>query len=65
MYLPRYIYYLLQDYVFSLLTGYCDAPAGMDLGEEQHYNPYFPGAAISMARALYNEAIEYDDGMLI
>jgi len=51
-----------EDYIFSLLTGYCDAPAGINLREGQHYNPYFPGGAISMAQALYNEVMEYSDG---
>ncbi|GFG36321.1 hypothetical protein Cfor_00846 [Coptotermes formosanus] len=51
-----------EDYVFALLTGYCDAPAGIVMREGQYYNPYFPGGAISMAQALYNEAIEYADG---
>ncbi|KAJ9592845.1 hypothetical protein L9F63_015488 [Diploptera punctata] len=51
-----------EDYVFALLTGYCDAPAGVVLREGQYYNPYFPGGAISMAQALYNETIEYADG---
>lgn len=51
-----------EDYVFALLTGYCDAPAGIVLREGQYYNPYFPGGAISMAQALYNETIEYADG---
>jgi cytochrome c1 len=37
------------------LTGYCDAPAGVVLREGQYFNPYFPGGAISMAQALYNE----------
>ncbi|KDR15800.1 cytochrome c1, heme protein, mitochondrial [Zootermopsis nevadensis] len=50
-----------EDYVFALLTGYCDAPAGIPLREGQYYNPYFPGGAISMAQALYNETIEYAD----
>ncbi|KAJ8303335.1 hypothetical protein KUTeg_019731 [Tegillarca granosa] len=36
-----------EDYVFSLLTGYCDPPAGYEIGEDQHYNPYFDGGAIS------------------
>lgn len=53
---------LFQDYIFSLLTGYCDPPEGVKMAEEQHYNPYFPGGAIGMAQALYNEIIEYDDG---
>jgi len=52
----------MEDYIFALLTGYQEAPAGMELGEGQYYNPYFLGGAISMAEALYNEIIEYDDG---
>ncbi|XP_055624470.1 cytochrome c1, heme protein, mitochondrial [Toxorhynchites rutilus septentrionalis] len=51
-----------EDYLFALLTGYCDAPAGIVLREGQYYNPYFPGGAISMAQALYTEAAEYSDG---
>ena len=44
------------------MTGYLDPPAGVKLGEGQHFNPYFPGGALSMARSLYNETIEYSDG---
>ena len=33
--------------------------------EGQHFNAYFPGGAIGMAQALYNEIIEYSDGKLI
>ncbi|XP_067003637.1 cytochrome c1, heme protein, mitochondrial [Anabrus simplex] len=51
-----------EDYVFALLTGYCEPPAGVVLREGQYYNPYFPGGAISMAQALYNEVLEYSDG---
>ncbi|XP_014250874.1 cytochrome c1, heme protein, mitochondrial [Cimex lectularius] len=51
-----------EDYLFHLLTGYCDPPEGIPLREGQYYNPYFPGGAISMAQALYNEIIEYGDG---
>lgn len=51
-----------EDYIFSLLTGYYDPPAGIALRDGQYYNPYFPGGAISMAQALYNEVIEYSDG---
>jgi ubiquinol-cytochrome c reductase cytochrome c1 subunit len=48
--------------VFSLLTGYTDPPAGVTLGEGQHFNPYMMGGAIAMAQALYDNTIEYDDG---
>jgi ubiquinol-cytochrome c reductase cytochrome c1 subunit len=51
-----------MDYVFSLLTGYTEPPAGVSIREGLHYNPYFPGGAISMARPLYDESVEYEDG---
>lgn len=44
------------------MTGYCDPPAGFELLEDMHYNPYFPGEAIGMAAPLYSEIIEYSDG---
>ncbi|CAG8561131.1 2708_t:CDS:2, partial [Paraglomus brasilianum] len=50
------------DYVFSLLTGYVDPPAGIEIREGLHYNPYFPGGAIGMARVLYDGLVEYEDG---
>jgi len=50
------------DYVFALLTGYRDPPAGIELREGLHYNPYFPGGALGMAQALMNDIVEYDDG---
>ncbi|KAK7070817.1 iso-1-cytochrome c [Halocaridina rubra] len=51
-----------ENYIFSLLTGYCDPPAGVQVREGLYYNPYFPGGAIGMAQALYNEVMEYSDG---
>ena len=50
------------DYVFSLLTGYKNPPVGVEIREGLHYNPYFQGGAISMAQALSNDMIEYEDG---
>jgi ubiquinol-cytochrome c reductase cytochrome c1 subunit len=50
------------DYVYSLLTGYVDAPAGVEVREGLNYNPYFPGGAIAMARVLFDGLVEYDDG---
>ncbi|NWZ98152.1 CY1 protein, partial [Nesospiza acunhae] len=47
-----------EDYVFALLTGYCDAPAGVSLREGLHYNPYFPGQAIGMAPPIYDEVLD-------
>ena len=38
-----------HNYIFSLLTGYMDPPAGIEIMEGQYFNPYFPGGAIGMA----------------
>ncbi|KAA8540460.1 hypothetical protein F0562_024621 [Nyssa sinensis] len=51
-----------QNYVFALLTGYRDAPAGVSIREGLHYNPYFPGGAIAMPKMLSDGAVEYEDG---
>lgn len=56
---------LWQDYVFSILTGYMDAPAGVEVKDDLYFNPYFPGQSIAMAPALYNEIIEYEDGKTV
>ncbi|KAI4523951.1 cytochrome C1 family-domain-containing protein [Schizophyllum commune] len=50
------------DYIFSLLTGYIDPPAGVEIREGMNYNPFFPGGAIGMARVLFDGLVEYDDG---
>lgn len=50
------------NYIFSILTGYMDPPAGVEVKEGLHYNPYFSGGWIGMAKALYDDIIEYSDG---
>ena len=55
----------VQDYVFSILSGYCDAPAGIQLREGQNYNPSFPGQAIAMAQPLFDDMITYNDGLFL
>jgi len=54
--------HLPQDYLFSLLTGYWDPPAGVELREGMEYNPYFPGQAIAMPQQLFPDSVEYEDG---
>ena len=44
------------------MTGYSEPPAGVSVREGLHYNRYFPGGAISMARSLYDEVVDYEDG---
>ena len=51
------------DYIFSLLTGYPEEPpAGVTLQPGTNYNPYFPGGALGMARVLFDDLVEYEDG---
>lgn len=52
----------LEDYVFHLLTGYRDSPAGVGVRTGLYYNPYFSGGLIGMAPPLADGQIEYDDG---
>jgi len=51
-----------EDYIYHLLNGYCDPPAGIDLRDGQHFNPYYPGGAIGMGPPIYNEIVEFEDG---
>jgi ubiquinol-cytochrome c reductase cytochrome c1 subunit len=50
-----------QDYLFSLLTGYCDPPAGKPMMPGLYYNPYFPGGAIAMPPPLSDGGVDYED----
>ncbi|MFZ1813594.1 MAG: cytochrome c1 [Rhizobiaceae bacterium] len=51
------------DYIYSLMTGYQDAPAGMEVPEGAHYNPYFVGGpALAMAAPLSDGVVSYEDG---
>ena len=50
------------NYVYSLLTGYEDAPADVQMTDGKHYNPYFKGGQISMAAPLSEGIVEYEDG---
>jgi ubiquinol-cytochrome c reductase cytochrome c1 subunit len=51
-----------SDYVYSILTGYQDAPANLEIGLGRYYNPYFPGGQISMAPQLTDGRVTYADG---
>ncbi len=50
------------DYIYSLLTGYAQAPAGVVLADGQYYNPYFPGHALAMPAPLSEGQVTYSDG---
>jgi len=51
-----------SNYIVALLTGYRDAPHGVQLGENMYYNIYFPGCQIAMPPPLAEGAVTYDDG---
>ena len=50
------------DYVAALLNGYTDAPKGVKVEDGLHYNTYFPGNKLSMAKPLNADQVEYTDG---
>lgn len=66
------------NYIYSLLSGYRAAPAGLQIRDGQHYNPYMagdltpfwtgdhkdvpPGGFIAMPAPLQNGQVTYDDG---
>jgi ubiquinol-cytochrome c reductase cytochrome c1 subunit len=51
------------NYIYSLLTGYEDAPEGFALGEGMHYNPYYEGRQIAMAPPIIMDGqVSYEDG---
>jgi ubiquinol-cytochrome c reductase cytochrome c1 subunit len=52
------------DYIHALLTGYDQQPpAGMEIAEGTHYNPYFIGGkSLSMPKPLSDDQVTYDDG---
>jgi ubiquinol-cytochrome c reductase cytochrome c1 subunit len=51
------------DYLYSLLTGYEEAPAGVEIPETAHYNPFFGGGvALAMPAPLSDGVVTYADG---
>ncbi len=50
------------NYIYGILTGYEDAPAGHELLQGQHWNKYMPGHVLSMAPPLQDGQIAYEDG---
>lgn len=52
------------DYIYSLLTGYNhEPPAGVDIAEGTHYNPYFlNGFSLAMAQPIQDDQVTYEDG---
>jgi len=49
-------------YIYSLLMGYEEAPAGYELEDGVYYNQYMPGEKIKMAEPISDGVVEYADG---
>lgn len=67
---PRFVFDIFTqyqengpDYIYSLLTGYEEPPAGFQVPPNGHYNPYFHAAAVlAMPKPLSDGQVTYDDG---
>ena len=51
------------DYIYSVLTGYEEAPSHVEVTEGTYYNPYYiAGSSLAMAPPLDDGLVTYDDG---
>jgi ubiquinol-cytochrome c reductase cytochrome c1 subunit len=50
------------DYIYGVLTGFADPPAGFTMQEGMNYNTMFPGHQIAMPPPLHDEQVTYADG---
>src|SRR5262249_8528220 len=50
------------DYLYGILTGYKEPPAGMKMGEGMYYDEFFPGHQIAMPQPLNDNSVTYADG---
>ena len=50
------------DYLYSLLTGYVEAPSSVSVPEGMYYNDAYPGNLIAMPQPLYGDDVTYADG---
>ncbi len=49
-------------YIYSLLSGYEEAPSDVTVAEGLYYNPYFPGGQVAMPPPIAEGQITYADG---
>jgi ubiquinol-cytochrome c reductase cytochrome c1 subunit len=50
------------DYVYGILTGFAQPPAGFKMQDGMNYNVTFPGHQIAMPQPLQDGTVEYTDG---
>ena len=51
-----------SDYIYSVLMGYEDPPAGFELEDGVYYNKYMDGQKIKMSNPLSEGIVTYADG---
>jgi ubiquinol-cytochrome c reductase cytochrome c1 subunit len=51
-----------ERYIYSILTGYEEAPADMEIPSGGHYNSFFPGHVIAMPPPLSPDQVTFADG---
>ncbi len=51
-----------SNYIYSVLVGYEDPPAGVNLDDGVYYNKYMIGKKIKMSSPLSDGIVEYSDG---
>jgi ubiquinol-cytochrome c reductase cytochrome c1 subunit len=51
-----------SNYIYSVLMGYEDPPAGMTIEDGVYYNKYMIGNKIKMSSPLSDDIVEYTDG---
>ncbi|MCF4164681.1 cytochrome c1 [Zavarzinia compransoris] len=49
------------DYIYSVLVGYHEAPAGFTVPEGKYYNAAFPGNVIGMPKPISDDQVTYAD----
>jgi ubiquinol-cytochrome c reductase cytochrome c1 subunit len=50
------------NYVYGILTGYAEAPAGFSMQDAMNYNRYFPGHQIAMPQPLQDGQVTFAGG---
>ena len=51
-----------ENYLYSLLTGYEEPPADVEVPDGGYYNAYFPGHVIAMPPPLSDDQVTFADG---
>lgn len=51
-----------SDYMYALLVGYAEPPAGKEVPAGLYYNKAYPGQQLAMPQPMQDGSVEYEDG---